>query len=96
MERMYLAILREEIKFEAISDFQKSISSLLSLNLREVQAEVYVTPDTASLVSSLDLSPLREGLDQAQTSIAAFRTVLGSESNMINETKVEAERLSEN
>ena len=68
---------------------------MLSLTLREAQAEVYVTPDTASLVSSLDLTQLRQGLDQARTAIAAFRTVLSAESNMMNETKVESERPSE-
>ena len=66
---------------------------MLSLILREAQAEVYVTPDTASLVSSLDLTQLRQGLDQARTAIAAFRTVLSAESNMMNETKVESERI---
>ena len=65
---------------------------MLSLILREAQAEVYVTPDTASLVSSLDLTQLRQGLDQARTAIADFRTVLSAESNMMNETKVESER----
>ena len=68
---------------------------MLVLSLREVVGEVYVTPDTANLVSSLDIDQLRQGLAQAKTSIAAFRTALSSESNMMNETKVESARKSE-
>ena len=62
---------------------------MLSLGLREVEGEVFVTPDTASLVSSLELADMKQGLAQARSSLAAFRSVLSSESKMINETKVE-------